>query len=866
MTTDVGGRRKSAGKSSHSSVSVRARRLRPSVRAIAALLLAAGIAVLTIERAAVFHRFTDTSDWSAGQFYSNQQKGWQPSGNVKLLLPSSGAQPLCAEQPLQAVDSPAGGPPGQYAAWTQLQRPAWTSCCIGCNMVLTTPPPQTQLDGYTFRQRTTQVKSVVQYAIKPDGDEAYVKLMCVPHVKQRGSMKFVNYQDKEQAATCRKDIARNRTLVTVLAVQRLAEECGLLDIIIKARVEDIDAAMPMTGARIRQEALWMQTAPGAPLHALANEHYPVASLQRLLARVPSKQVLKAATFDLLFSMANRHAGDVYFTESGVMTLIDNDDAFRPINSVFLPSTLSHAELQGNIAARTLDYRCHARGGAIDTNYPPQVHACMAKFIALSPEELKSAYGLYARVQAVILQRRARDMLELGFEQALERAGATSRRLHVGLPSGVGSSASVGLRALVRWQPPKPASCENLYRTSNLRLASSELEQPPVPPLRVLVNNLIESAPPKVLQRFKGPYTLRPMCAEWPLHNVTDDGSIVRWDEPSQPVWTSCCLGCDTLVTTPPTQTEFDGYYFAQQTGTSGSVILQAESKFRPGTRAFVKFVCIPGVFSYAAKYIDYMKVEECERSRQIATAWNYTLAMQRLAEECGFADLTVKVWREHIYAAMPVTGFPINQEGLFLEVAPGSPLDALMFDFLPSAQLKKVVHAIAHDSLKRAAIYDLLFSQYDRHPGNVFIDTRSNMRLIDNDQAFGTTDGEVDSVFLPSTIKHGTIYKWDATRVLDYRCHVKGGVMGRDYPEDVVRCMRKFVNSSAAELQKEYGLLQPAHAALLKKHAYEMLSLGFEKTLENAGERGRKVTTQFPPGHPRHSSSRWKSMVPPICT
>jgi hypothetical protein len=57
--------------------------------------------------------------------------------------------------------------------------------------------------------------------------------------------------------------------------------------------------------------------------------------------------------------------------------------------------------------------------------------------------------------------------------------------------------------------------------------------------------------------------------------------------------------------------------------------------------------------------------------------------------------------------------------------------------------------------LVQAAIVDLLFSQCDRHPDNVYITPAGGLLLIDNDQAYGSSwrPCGVDSLFLPGTQK-----------------------------------------------------------------------------------------------------------------
>ncbi len=61
----------------------------------------------------------------------------------------------------------------------------------------------------------------------------------------------------------------------------------------------------------------------------------------------------------------------------------------------------------------------------------------------------------------------------------------------------------------------------------------------------------------------------------------------------------------------------------------------------------------------------------------------------------------------------------------------------------------------------RAALYDLLTSQCDRHSQNVFITESGQIKLIDNLQAlqFSWVNCAMDSIFLPGTQKNMVI-KW----------------------------------------------------------------------------------------------------------
>lgn len=73
----------------------------------------------------------------------------------------------------------------------------------------------------------------------------------------------------------------------------------------------------------------------------------------------------------------------------------------------------------------LDYRCHAKGGAIGGNFPPAVGRCLARFANMSIQELQDSLGLVTSRSAAMLQRRASDLLAKGFEWTLQQGAPTN---------------------------------------------------------------------------------------------------------------------------------------------------------------------------------------------------------------------------------------------------------------------------------------------------------------------------------------------------------------------------------------------------------------------------------------------------------
>jgi hypothetical protein len=130
-----------------------------------------------------------------------------------------------------------------------------------------------------------------------------------------------------------------------------------------------------------------------------------------LRRVNSTQVVLAAIWDLLTMQCDRHGQNVFVDEQGGLTLIDLDQAFGDgwrvcgVDSLFLPTTQKYMiNLLGywyvmKWSARpprstvspqvSLDYRCHAEGGAIGRNYPPRVKQCLQAIGSMEPVQVSS---------------------------------------------------------------------------------------------------------------------------------------------------------------------------------------------------------------------------------------------------------------------------------------------------------------------------------------------------------------------------------------------------------------------------------------------------------------------------------------------
>jgi hypothetical protein len=114
-------------------------------------------------------------------------------------------------------------------------------------------------------------------------------------------------------------------------------------------------------------------------------------------------------------------------------------------------------------------------------------------------------------------------------------------------------------------------------------------------------------------------------------------------------------------------------------------------------------------------------------------------------------------------AVIPGIGFHIWWDGLWMEKADGISLNMLSYKrtktFVTQGITTMLGEKLNRTRVIRAAVYDLLSSQCDRHAQNVFMDEHGNLKLIDNLQAlqFSWSHCAMDSIFLPGTQKNAML-------------------------------------------------------------------------------------------------------------
>lgn len=215
---------------------------------------------------------------------------------------------------------------------------------------------------------------------------------------------------------------------------------------------------------------------------------------------------------------------------------------------------------------------------------------------------------------------------------------------------------------------------------------------------------------------------------------------------------SVCWGCKHILEPMASGDILFGNYYAHEPGGSPSWLFQVKSNRTKSGWAVVKVFCVP-----------VLKVKQrglamCS-PRRVYTQVKLLLAQQQIAAKCGLNDIAPKVWIEPLHGIVPGHGFRIDWLGLWFDIAGGVSVQNLQEagnpPTKPSVLIDLFSKRLNHSQVKLAAIFDLLFSQCDRHQQNIFITESGQMQAIDNDQVYATAWRKcgVDSMLLPTTQK-----------------------------------------------------------------------------------------------------------------
>lgn len=240
-------------------------------------------------------------------------------------------------------------------------------------------------------------------------------------------------------------------------------------------------------------------------------------------------------------------------------------------------------------------------------------------------------------------------------------------------------------------------------------------------------------------------------------------------------------------------------------------------------------------------------------------------AVRNLAEACGLEDVVVRQWTGYVKTSHPASGEKFEGEVLFMEKASGVSLERITRSAPDDVVLRngdevkppsstKVVHdtlrMVGSKNIIKAALFDFISGQCDRHAQNVLITPSGDFKMIDNDQSFGAgwRQCAANSFFIPGSDKFaiarfGNLHvngdeppsqDMNLQVLLDYRCHAPGREIGGTFPAKFARCIDWLAAANVTSAQKKFGFPTDESAAFVIDRAVSLTHRGFEKALRKA--------------------------------
>ncbi|KAG2449982.1 hypothetical protein HYH02_000086 [Chlamydomonas schloesseri] len=311
-----------------------------------------------------------------------------------------------------------------------------------------------------------------------------------------------------------------------------------------------------------------------------------------------------------------------------------------------------------------------------------------------------------------------------------------------------------------------------------------------------------------------------------------------------------CRGCDHTLEMMASGSVLLGSYFAHEPGGSPSWLFRVRTDRTESGWAVVKVWCIPVL---KAKQ---RGLGMCDPKKVYAQV-KLLLAQQKLTAECGMNAIVPKVWVEPLNGVMPGSGFHVKWLGLWADIADGVSVQNLQEAGKPPLQPEVLIHLLAkkvnHAELVQGAIFDLLFSQCDRHQQNIFLTESGKFWLIDNDQVYATAWRRcgIDSLLVPTTQKfminhlgffyvlkypqknppRGPAKFLSPLLLMDYRCHVPGGAIGKSFTPELTQCLTHISSLSAEAILEQYGYPVIRMADAVRNRSRDLLAHGYEWSL-----------------------------------
>ena len=362
---------------------------------------------------------------------------------------------------------------------------------------------------------------------------------------------------------------------------------------------------------------------------------------------------------------------------------------------------------------------------------------------------------------------------------------------------------------------------------------------------------------------------------------SSDGSVTAENrEASRARKTRCgkCTGCSTVLRPLRPATRFGPFQYTNEPGATAASVFEADSARASGGAGVAKTRCFAKRYADGRAYAQGTCGEGDETKTDFAAAEEQdlarSLAVSKLAERCGLADVSVRQWRERVRTAHPLSGEKFEGDVLFMDRAPGVSLERLTRSppdkpVVSGATVNPPAHRrLVHDALAaadsrkivRAALFDFLFGQCDRHAQNAFWTVEGDFAFIDNDQALGRgwKACVANSFLIPGSEKF-TIARFGNAHVngdappivdanpqvaLDYRCHAgERGEIGHAFPKAFAECAA-WLDENADDVsmvREAFGFPSDADAEFVAKRARSLRRRGFEGALRRAQYDARKA-------------------------
>ena len=332
--------------------------------------------------------------------------------------------------------------------------------CYGCNVVLTRLEAQQDLHGKKVKMFAGASGAAVVRGYTKEHGKVIIKSWCnfggYKQHPETASQHPLTCRDANEKYTCpiKGGIHSHGecNYKFLNALDKLAVDSNLITVVPRSWTGSVKSFLPydgfaVQGKKIDVRAQFYEVAQGYSIEAVYGGSVSKDTLD-MFKNLNQEDLMKAATFDLLFSEQDRHGQNVFITEDGRISLIDSEGCFGPTNSLLLPGGQKfevyrigyNAVCCGNTPLPcpqpagehssplvAFDYRCKAENQFAGFNWPKGVEAFLKKIQKMTEDDVFEIYEMTRKEHATHLKRTVDEMLNLGFEGALLKAYSRQKR-------------------------------------------------------------------------------------------------------------------------------------------------------------------------------------------------------------------------------------------------------------------------------------------------------------------------------------------------------------------------------------------------------------------------------------------------------